>query len=350
MDPANFDCDHILPISVGGQTCLSNLHLLCVRCHREKSARERTRVWRQAKESQANKTLQIPPKYIPRVAAKADSVVRIADEGVAGAKYSIKYGIPPDAKPKTRKTGLARINKRIEEMFQTSTIDPQVYFSTKLTPEQVRSFQSNNRAVVNMLNRRPPRGMGFDAKRFTSDHKQILELDKESIGRMLKIVRTLGFKSMCDRETFVTRSAFDKVKKDVVSLQADVTGTGSQGKQTHRILAQLSRKMIGLSYQWKRINRMSAPDKSIYYLRCVHPEWELDDEISQDEAWARLHRFWTRFIKHRAQRRRSPGSFHWQAIQRGKIRMGGFVYPGAHLVERPVRLNEHMDYTEPMRG
>ncbi|CAN0587859.1 unnamed protein product, partial [Ectocarpus sp. 12 AP-2014] len=43
INPTNFDCDHIIPTSVGGTTCLSNLQLLCVTCHRAKSGRERSR-------------------------------------------------------------------------------------------------------------------------------------------------------------------------------------------------------------------------------------------------------------------------------------------------------------------
>ncbi|CAM9819937.1 unnamed protein product, partial [Ectocarpus sp. 12 AP-2014] len=39
--PAEFDLDHILPVRHGGSTCRANLHLLCVRCHRNKSAIER---------------------------------------------------------------------------------------------------------------------------------------------------------------------------------------------------------------------------------------------------------------------------------------------------------------------
>jgi len=34
------DADHILPINIGGKTLIDNMQLLCVCCHREKSARE----------------------------------------------------------------------------------------------------------------------------------------------------------------------------------------------------------------------------------------------------------------------------------------------------------------------
>ncbi|CAN0346870.1 unnamed protein product, partial [Ectocarpus sp. 6 AP-2014] len=36
------ECDHIIPVKHGGPTCQSNLHLLCVPCHRVKSAAEKT--------------------------------------------------------------------------------------------------------------------------------------------------------------------------------------------------------------------------------------------------------------------------------------------------------------------
>ena len=309
------------------------------------------------------RTLPITPKSIPRVAAKADGIVYIADEGVVGSQYRIKYGIPPEKtgpprlnrriQEKFQRSTIdpARLNRRIQEKFQRSTIDPQVYFKTKLTPEQVSSFQANNRAVVNMLVLRPPRGMGFDAKRFTSDHRWILELDKECIPRILKIVRALGFTGICDRETFVVRSRFDNVKDDVISLQADVTGTGSQGKYTHSILGQLLRKMVGVECKWRRCTGMGVPDKSMYRLQSLYPEWELDDPISEDEARARLHRFWAGFIKHRAQRRkRHAGSDHCKAIHKKRTRTAGFVYAGAPVVKTPFRVNVHIDYTEPMYG
>lgn len=41
LPSANCDCDHIIPVKVGGPTTRSNLHLLCVQCHRSKSSMER---------------------------------------------------------------------------------------------------------------------------------------------------------------------------------------------------------------------------------------------------------------------------------------------------------------------
>ena len=40
QSPADFDCDHIVPVKHGGPTCRANLHLLCVSCHRRKCALE----------------------------------------------------------------------------------------------------------------------------------------------------------------------------------------------------------------------------------------------------------------------------------------------------------------------
>jgi len=37
---ANFDADHIIPICLGGKTDPDNIQLLCICCHREKSAHE----------------------------------------------------------------------------------------------------------------------------------------------------------------------------------------------------------------------------------------------------------------------------------------------------------------------
>lgn len=36
----NFDADHIIPVRYGGPTCRTNLHLICVPCHRRKTGKE----------------------------------------------------------------------------------------------------------------------------------------------------------------------------------------------------------------------------------------------------------------------------------------------------------------------
>ncbi|CAN0002979.1 unnamed protein product, partial [Scytosiphon promiscuus] len=41
LPSANCDGDHIIPVKVGGPTTRSNVHLLCVQCHRTKSSMER---------------------------------------------------------------------------------------------------------------------------------------------------------------------------------------------------------------------------------------------------------------------------------------------------------------------
>ncbi|CAN0271530.1 unnamed protein product, partial [Ectocarpus sp. 6 AP-2014] len=43
LRPCDFDVDHIVPVKFGGPACRSNLHLLCVTCHRAKSGFERSK-------------------------------------------------------------------------------------------------------------------------------------------------------------------------------------------------------------------------------------------------------------------------------------------------------------------
>lgn len=42
---AGTDFDHIVPVSMGGQTVMENLQLLCRSCHREKSRQDVRRFW-----------------------------------------------------------------------------------------------------------------------------------------------------------------------------------------------------------------------------------------------------------------------------------------------------------------
>ena len=89
-DPADFDCDHIIPVRCGGPTCMTNLHLLCIRCHRAKSARERSRP---EEEDQVIETPNITPKSIPEIVGQSvDGMVNITGEGATGTGYSIEYG------------------------------------------------------------------------------------------------------------------------------------------------------------------------------------------------------------------------------------------------------------------
>lgn len=89
-DPADFDCDHIIPVRCGGPTCMPNLHLLCIRCHRAKSARERSR----PNEDQAIETPNITPKSISEIVGQSvDGAVHIAGEGVTGTGYSTEFRI-----------------------------------------------------------------------------------------------------------------------------------------------------------------------------------------------------------------------------------------------------------------
>lgn len=103
QSPADFDLDHIITVRRGGPTCRSNLHLLCVRCHRKKSSTER----------RTGAMLYCPPIY------PSDSVVlksrpgfqkvRPADlPGLTAGTYSIGYG--PHKQP--RPASLNRVTRR----------------------------------------------------------------------------------------------------------------------------------------------------------------------------------------------------------------------------------------------
>ena len=44
LDPHNYHIDHKKPVALGGKTTLSNLQLLCPRCHMEKTAEDRRKI------------------------------------------------------------------------------------------------------------------------------------------------------------------------------------------------------------------------------------------------------------------------------------------------------------------
>ena len=93
MNPANFDCDHIIPIRLGGPTCVSNIHLLCVACHRAKSGRERSRVcYPSTGDNGEGDAPRITPKEIPAIVASVEGVAHITGDGILGGDYMLEYG------------------------------------------------------------------------------------------------------------------------------------------------------------------------------------------------------------------------------------------------------------------
>lgn len=115
-DPSDFDCDHIIPVRSGGPTCLANLQLLCVRCHRRKSALERVRECCPEKKNQAIETVNMTPRSIPEFVSGADHVIHIAE-------YSIEYGA-------YKRTGAIKSKKR--KPVRTPAITGTTKYSNKL--------------------------------------------------------------------------------------------------------------------------------------------------------------------------------------------------------------------------
>lgn len=131
QSPADFDLDHIIPVKHGGPTCRSNLHLLCVRCHRQKSATERR--------SGAK-------PYRPMYAS--DSVVVRIDPGFPSVRpidlprlkpgiYSLIYGPHKPPRPAVEQ----RVDKRVTR-------------SAKVVPENKSGFLSVARKAGKPKNRR----------------------------------------------------------------------------------------------------------------------------------------------------------------------------------------------------
>ena len=103
QSPADFDLDHIIPVRRGGPTCRSNLHLLCVRCHRTKSSTER----------RTGAMLYCPPVYpsdsVVLMSRPGFQKVRPADlPGLTAGTYSLDYG--PHKQP--RPASLKRVTRR----------------------------------------------------------------------------------------------------------------------------------------------------------------------------------------------------------------------------------------------
>lgn len=99
--PADFDADHIIPVKHGGRTVRENLHLLCVSCHRTKSALERrTGATTHASESVLLRTeAGFPP-------AKPADFPRLRP-GI----YSLYHGLQQTPRPEVKRVG--RRDRRI---------------------------------------------------------------------------------------------------------------------------------------------------------------------------------------------------------------------------------------------
>lgn len=116
-NPCKFDVDHIIPVSLGGPTCLSNLDLLCVTCHRAKSGRERSRVCVTPSARTSTDRWESPnisPKEIPRMVASVERVLHITAYGILGGDYTLEIK-PDDEKKRKRKQNRKHEHKRKEE-------------------------------------------------------------------------------------------------------------------------------------------------------------------------------------------------------------------------------------------
>lgn len=43
LQPGDWQCDHLVPLSKGGTSDISNLRILCIPCHKAKTAEDRRR-------------------------------------------------------------------------------------------------------------------------------------------------------------------------------------------------------------------------------------------------------------------------------------------------------------------
>jgi 5-methylcytosine-specific restriction endonuclease McrA len=66
LDTFHWHIDHIIPIALGGETDLSNLQILCTKCHMDKTAEDRKKI-ALAKKKQKSKTRNPFGISIPKI-------------------------------------------------------------------------------------------------------------------------------------------------------------------------------------------------------------------------------------------------------------------------------------------
>lgn len=136
-DPCDYDCDHIIPVSLGGLTREDNLHLLCVRCHRSKSAVERRS--KTVPRSDEDVYKYVRPVDIASLCGKKDGIVLIG---------SIYYG--RNFIPRRGPTGpRVPLSERIVRKITTPDDIVRSLYNQDIDSEFIRYFNMNKKAIYN---------------------------------------------------------------------------------------------------------------------------------------------------------------------------------------------------------
>lgn len=264
--PADFDFDHIIPVQYGGPTCRSNMQILCVRCHRRKSSRERGLHEVIAKRptilvSTVGHGIRISPQDIRTLFVTKSPTI-----------YCLEFG--KQEEPKV----LGKGSKLPTPMtiFSRRKIDIQDYFKDKLSEEQTASYKKAPRQVFNIILATKPKGVYIT--RLIQDHLEIHEADAEYVNQLKNIVTQVGFESIWDRETWVPTKDIDSACEELSSIEIKYVrdqSNSSRGKFRH-----FMDKLLGIRIEINYLRKRGITT-CMYRLKSQYPEW---DPVPTDEG------------------------------------------------------------------
>ena len=273
--PADYDCDHIIPVQYGGPTCRSNLQLLCVRCHRTKSGRERGIKATPAAHHPSlvintkGYGIRISPQEIQKVVADPKSAVYRLDFGEQKKESGGYTGTRKEITPIN--TFLKRANE----------IQIQDYFKDTLSEAQIIAYKKSPRTVFNAITA-TGRADVIDKTRLVQDHVEIHTTDSEVVRALHDVVKHMGYRSLWDRDTWVRGEAFDKMEEKLSSIEPKYIRTRAEGSKF--ILRNYLKQILGIIFVSRRIHRKIETTYHVYGLRSVCPEWDPDPTQLEPEG------------------------------------------------------------------
>lgn len=335
MDPADFDCDHIVPVKYGGPTCRSNLQLLCVRCHRKKSGLERRRDVAVCQPSitvcMSGGAVRVSPQDIRALVTSSRGVFCL-QFGDLRLSFVCKK-TPPEKRPVVTDgmrdvqkqlrivsshlldqvdiTNLGEegynllVNKKIqggatqEDMAKIKKYIVQKHYSQHVDAEFVNEFTAKKKAIYNrtFLNKFPIEVIRkvHSNTMITGESSDLINPIVHLVPRFEETLQLLGFESVDGSSSTKIKIDKEQISKEAKKSMENLVELCTplkldrkpRGATTFSHFNLYLEKVVGLKLKWHRVNR-KGQSPSAYSLICTLHGKYLDNTLYSNK-WFESH-------------------------------------------------------------
>ena len=313
---------------------MSNLHLLCVACHRAKSGRERSRVsYPSTGDNVDGDTPRITPKEIPGIVASRENVVHITSDGILGGDYTLEPPRPYVKKRKRTQEGtVTDANEKLRQRFYRNKINASEVedFNRFKVPLFVRAFHKAfphaivRERIASQLRLPDNSGQIYGISDKIREALELMGYKKMGVGG-----EKLDLKKM-------PATAKKEVENTITAIRAANIVRGSRAVGPLEEFKCYLKKVLGYNLQSHRVQR-GAKKWRVYALVDMVPEKLLCNEI-YSENWLQVHcKAVDKFV----------GSGHDEmALIRSLLLSATLKVAKNDML--PFKLNTGIDYTKPM--